>query len=99
MIITIMSSKVYLNLCELHLENKEHYELVQENDPSPFLKNRIIAYAKKYKSWLTENEYKTLTQKTYKISEFYMLAKLHKSKEVNEIIMAENSEFTMSIKF
>ena len=35
---------------------------------------------KKYKNLLTENEYKTLTQKTYKISNFYMLPKLHKSK-------------------
>ena len=40
----------------------------------------IIAYAKKYKNLLTENEYKTLTQKTYKISNFYMLPKLHKPK-------------------
>ena len=50
------------------------------NDPSPLLKNKIITYAKKYKNLLTENEYKTLTQKTYKISNFYMLPKLHKSK-------------------
>ena len=33
------------------------------------------------------NEYKTLTQKTYKISNFYMLPKLHKSKELNDIIL------------
>ena len=32
------------------------------------LKNKLIAYAKKYKNLLTENEYKTFTQKTYKIS-------------------------------
>ena len=48
---------------------------------------------KKYKNLLTENEYKTLTQKTYKISNFYMLPKLHKSKELNDIIMAKNSEY------
>ena len=63
------------------------------NDPSPLLKNKIITYAKKYKNLLTENEYKTLTQKTYKISNFYMLPKLHKSKELNNIIMAKNSEY------
>ena len=47
---------------------------------------------KKYKNLLTENEYKTLTQKTYKISNFYMLPKLHKSKKLNDMIMVKNSE-------
>ena len=90
-IITVMSPEFYLNMCESHLRNEEYYECIQDNDPSPLLKNRIIAYAKKYKNLLTENEYKTLTQKTYKISNFYMLPKLHKSKELNN--MAKNSEY------
>ena len=72
-IITVMSPKFYLNMCESHLRNEEYYECMQDNDPSTLLKNRIIAYAKKYKDLLTENEYKTLTQKTCKISNFYML--------------------------
>ena len=80
-IITVTSPEFYLNMCESHLRNEEYYECTQDNDPSPLLKNRIIAYAKKYKNLLTENEYKTLTQKTYKISNFYMLPKLHKSKK------------------
>ena len=67
-IITVMSQEFYLNMCESHLRNEEYYECIQDNDPSPLLKNRIIAYAKKYKNLLTENEYKTFTQKTYKIS-------------------------------
>ena len=92
-IITVMSPEFYLNMCESHLRNEEYYECIQDNDPSPLLKNRIIVYAKKYKNLLTENEYKTLTQKTYKISNFYMLPKLHKSKELNNIIMAKNSEY------
>ena len=49
--------------------------------------------AKKYKNLLTEDEYKTLTQKTYKISNFYMLPTLYKSKKLNNIIMAKNSEY------
>ena len=57
------------------------YVLVNALDSSPLLKNRIIAYDKKYKNLLTENEYKSLTQKSYKISNFYMLSKLHKSKK------------------
>ena len=92
-IITVMSPEFYLNMCESHLRNEEYYECVQDNDPSPLLKSRIIAYAKTYKNLLTENEYKTLTQKVYKISNFYMLPKLHKSKELNDIIMAKNSEY------
>ena len=56
-------------------------------------------HAKKYKNLLTENEYKTLTQKTYQISNFYMLPKLHKSKELNDIIMATIVNISMSIKF
>ena len=48
---------------------------------------------KNYKKLLTENEYKTLTQKTYKISNFHMLPKLYKSKELDDIIMAKNSEY------
>ena len=51
-------------MCELGLRNEEYYECIQDIDPSPLLKNRIIAYAKKYKNLLTENEYETLTQKT-----------------------------------
>ena len=92
-IITAMSPELYLNVCESLLRNEEYYESIQDNDPSPLLKNRIIAYAKKYKNLLTRNEYKTLTQKTFKISNFYMLPKLHKSKELNDIIMAKNSEY------
>ena len=45
---------------------------------------------KKYRTLLTENEYEILTQK---ISKVYMLPKLHKSKELNNIIMAKNSEY------
>ena len=63
-----MSPEFYLNMCESHLRNEEYYECIQDNDPPPLLKNRIIANAKKYRNLLTENEYKTLTQKTYKIS-------------------------------
>ena len=79
-IITVISPEFYLNMCELYFRNEEYHECIQDNDPSPLFKNRIIAYAKKHKNLLTENEYKTLTQKTYKISNFCMLPKLRKSK-------------------
>ena len=41
----------------------------------------------------TENEYKTLAQKIYKISNFYILPKFHKSRELNDISMTKNSEY------
>ena len=53
-------------MCESHLRNEEYYEYIL----SPLIKNRIIAYTKNYKNLLTENEYETLTEKTYKISNF-----------------------------
>ena len=68
-------------------------EIVKFDNVIAILKNRIIAYAKNYNNLLTENEYKTLTQKTYKVSNFYMLPKFHKSKELNDIIMAKNSKY------
>ena len=49
-IITVMSPDFYLNMFESHLQNEEYYECIQDNDPSPLLKNRIIAYSKKYKN-------------------------------------------------
>ena len=98
-IITVMSPEFYLNICESHLRNEEYCECMQDNDPSTLLKNRIIAYAKKYKNLLTENEYETITQKTYKISNFYILPKLHKSKKSNDMIMAKIMNISISIKF
>ena len=39
-IITVMSPEFYLNMYESHLRNEEYYECMQDNDPSPLLKNR-----------------------------------------------------------
>ena len=60
------------------MRNEENYECIQDNDPSALLKNY---------------EYKALTEKIYKMSNFYMLPKLQKSKELNDIIMSKNSEY------
>ena len=43
------------HLRDSHLRNEEYYEYIQDNDPSPLLKNRIIAYAKKYKNFNSKN--------------------------------------------
>ena len=51
-----MSPEFYLNMCVLHLQNEEYYECIQDNNPSPLLKNRIITYTKKYKNSLSKNK-------------------------------------------
>ena len=44
----------------------------------------VNKFAEKYKSILTNNEYQFLTKRCHKISNFYMLRKLHKSKHIND---------------
>ena len=56
-----MLQEFYLDMCESHLRNEEYHECIKHNDPSPLLKNRIIAYVKKYENLVTENKCKTLT--------------------------------------
>ena len=53
----------------------------------------VNKFAEKYKSILTNNEYDFLTKRCHKISNFYMLPKLHKSKEINEIIEIKRTEY------
>ena len=50
-----------------------------------------INNSNKYHSILNDNEYEYLINSNYKISNFYMNSKLHKSKELNEIIENQNS--------
>ena len=57
------------------------------------LNEKIINYANKYRSILTNNEYEYLINRNYQISNFYMNPKLHKSKELSEIIEIQNSEY------
>ena len=42
---------------------------------------------------LTNNEYDFLTKRCHKISNFYMLPKLHKLKKINEIIEIKRTEY------
>ena len=56
---------------------------------------KIINYANKYHSILTDNEYEYLINRNYQICNFYMNPKLHKSKELNKII--ENKILNTSI--
>ena len=57
-----------------------------------FVQDRLNKFAEKYKSILTNNEDDFLT-KRHKISNFYMLPKLHKLKKINEIIEIKRIEY------
>ena len=83
-----MTPEYYWATCPSHLNNQQcEINKKIENDPSLIVNEKIINYANKYRSILTDNEYK------YIISNFYMNPKLHESKEFNEIIENQKSEY------
>ena len=53
----------------------------------------VNKFAEKYKSVLTNNEYESLTTRCHKVSNFYMLPKLHKSKEIKKITEIRRTEY------
>ena len=85
-IIVVMASKDYSNMCYRHLSDTTFYNNVDNNDPSTIVQDKVNRFAEKYKSILTNNKYDFLTKRCHKISNFYMLLKLHKSNEINQII-------------
>ena len=92
-IIVVMSPQDYWQMCLRHLDNDESYKCKGHYDPSELLDKRVEEYAIRYKSILTEKEFICLKNNHYKVSKFYMLPKLHKSKRLNEIIKERNSEY------
>ena len=93
-IVVVMSSEYYWTMGESHLNNEKYYRCLFENNPSLIINETIINYANKFRRYiLTDNEYEYLTNRSYKISIFYMNPKLHKPKELNEIIENQKSEY------
>ena len=88
-----MSSEYYWAMCQSHLNNEQYYPCLFENNPTLIVNEKIINYANKYCSILTNNEYEYLINCNYKISNFYMNPKLHESKDLNKIIENKNSEY------
>ena len=84
-IIVVMIPMDYWNRCYRYLSDTAFYNNPDNNDPSTTVQDRINKSAEKYKSILTNNEYDFPTKGCHKISNFYALPKLHKSKETNEI--------------
>ena len=50
-------------------------------------------FAEKYKSISTNSEYDILTKQCQKVSIFYILPKLHKTKEINQIVEIKPTEY------
>ena len=67
--------------------------MLNDADPSNVIQQRVTQFLDKYKSMLTIKEYKYLTKRKHKISNLFMLPKLHKSKEINEIIQKQQCEY------
>ena len=57
------------------------------------MNEKIFNNANKYGSILTDNECEYLINHNYKISNFSMNPKLHKPKELNEIIENQNLKY------
>ena len=92
-IYSFTSSKYYWTMSQSHLNKEQYYRRLFENDPSLIINEKIINYANKYHSILTDNEYEYLISCSYKISNSCMNPKLHKSKELNEIIENQSSAY------
>ena len=92
-IIVAMAPKDYWNMCYRHLSDTTFYNNLDNDDPSTIVQDKLNKFAEKYKSILTNNEYDFLTKRYHKISNFCMLPKLHKSKEINEIIEIKRKEY------
>ena len=92
-IIVVMITKDYWNMCYRHLSDTTFYNNLDNNDPSVIVQDRVNNFAEKYKLILTNNEFVFLTKRCHKISNFFMLPKSHKSKEINEIIQRKRTEY------
>ena len=91
-ITVVMDPDFYLKMCLKHLDDTSYYTKITE-DPSDIVLSRVTAFANKYKTMLTANEYSHLIHTKYKMSNIYMLPKLHKSRRVDQIILERKSEY------
>ena len=89
--VVIQNGKDYYDMCMGHLTDKKYYKELGFADPTKKVELKVMEFAKKYKQMLTTKEYEFLTSEDHKMSNFYMLPKLHKNAELNEILRNLNS--------
>lgn len=84
-ITVVMSQDYYRNMCLQELSKTEHYRWIP-TDPSTTVKSTVDNFATKYRPMLTEKEYEYLTNREYKMANFYTLPKLHKSEHLKDFL-------------
>ena len=67
--------------------------MLNDTDSSNIVQQRVTQYGDKYKPILTLKEHNYLAKRQHKISNLYMLPKLHKRKQINEIIQTLHCEY------
>ena len=88
-----MTPKDCWNMCYRHLSDTAFYNNLDNKDPSTVAQDRVNNFAEKCKSIFTNNEYDFRTKRCHKITNFYMLSKLHKPKKINKIIEIKRTEY------
>lgn len=92
-VITIMNPEYYHSMCLNELNKTEYYRDMGPSDPSPNLLQVVKDFADCFRHILTPNEYTYLTERKYKMANFYLLPKLHKSQYINDMLQTSNSPY------
>ena len=92
-IAVIMDTNDYWEMCSNHLSNKDFYQNLGNSDPSKKIEDRLNLFTNRYKNILTSKEIKCLKSKDKKMANYYMLPKIHKSKEINNEIEKMKEEY------
>ena len=85
-ITVIMSQDYYYKMCMNELDKTKFYRSLGRNDPSRQVLNDVKSFANRYCETLTPKEHQFLTSNDYKMANFYMLPKLHKSAVINSML-------------
>ena len=91
-ITVLMSQDFYYRMCLNELSKEKFYRPLGRTDPSRVVLNDVKNFANRYRDILTRKEYQFLTSNDYKMANFYMLPKLHKSASINNMLK-EGSEY------
>lgn len=91
-ICVLMTTALYWEMCLRHLNNPEFYQLLPE-DPSDRVNRVLLSFVEKYMDFFLLKEKDYLLNFKYKMANFYMLPKIHKSQTINDILQNSNAEF------
>ena len=89
--IVIQDPMDYRDMCLNHLHDNNYFVNLGPVDPSNNVRDKLIAFANKYKGMMTAKEYAYLTENKFKMANFYGLPKLHKNQELNKILRQGNN--------